>query len=65
MKINRKITGICTHEENEDASIIYSIKASYDEKWEIMSELREFFFGKKAINCIVDKKISGVRENNI
>jgi hypothetical protein len=64
MEINRKITGTCTHDENEEASINYSINASYKEKWETMSSLREFFFGEKAINCTVDKNINGTREFN-
>nr|AXS01325.1 hypothetical protein [uncultured bacterium] len=64
MKINRKITGVCTHDENEEASIKYCINASYEEKWKVISALREFFFGEKAINCIVNKNINGIRELN-
>jgi hypothetical protein len=36
MKINRKITGVCTHEENEEAAINYSINAFPKEKWKIL-----------------------------
>jgi hypothetical protein len=62
MKINRKITGVCTHEENEAASINYSINASPKEKWENIALLRGFFYGEEAANCIVNKKITGTRD---